>query len=311
MKFPLRSYATEKTFLDHPCAKWELCTEDDGPLNPRELLRSFRQDMLTDDEASDDSMEQVGPTEESVLNRGLAFTGGTGVNSKTPNKGLVMTPPPALSPYSPASKSQRRDPPTGVPRRALSFDPEEAGPSHAVLPLPNAPQPAVHRDPEPGTSASSATANIGGSDAFSQFMHQMRPLFDTRVIHRSAISASANIRIDDRGDPETIINAVLRARDMLQLRKKNFLKYDIQASLVLRREEEDESISYSPFLASTNTSLFNGRPRVFSSQVNDLREFLESISLHERVVEMAPKESKESLECIPSLVIKFFFLKDG
>ena len=268
----VRTYATEATFLAHPCAQWDQRAPNE-PWDPRELLRAFRQDVAS----FENDMVQIGPTEEKVLNHGMAQTWGAWPGSPGP---------PQLSPHSPASKSKRQDFPT--PRR-LSYDPEAAaGPSGPAEPSGPSEQP---------PDAPPVEESSGEQAQFDEFMLRMKPVFSTRVIYRGNIMASANIEVNDTLDPDTIVRAVLQARDMLQIRNKAYLKFAIQASLVLRTVDENGSVSYHPFLASSNTSLFGGQTRALfpDSSLTDLYEYFSSTPLRVRVMMMAPRESKDAL----------------
>jgi hypothetical protein len=261
------------------------------------------------------SMRQVGATEEVTLNRGLAGAVGGGevvnleLSPEAPSPGSI---PPQLTPNTPASKRQRLDMTAAARRRLYGEDEEEDAPGPSTAGGDH------HWDVRdlirqsnglaPGESGHPATKDLGNQNNLAVFLESMRYAIQSRVIYRSDSMAEVLWRVDDRTDTQYIIDLIMRSRDMLGLAKKPYVKLEIQAGLILRKEiDGQERLRY--FVPGGNLSIFESRTMLLfpNHSLQNLRNYFDRLSLHERVLQKASTESKESLLSIVNLFMRFYY----
>lgn len=235
------------------------------------------------------------------------MVGGGGNQTPPPSQRPPLTSPPQLTPQTPASRLNRPEDP-GYASRSLfpesDSDSDTAGPS-ARQRKPSQP---ASSNLQPGETGHLLTRDLG-NEGLRAFLAANQYILKDRVIYRGKTFGVASFQVmSDHVSPQEICDMILKARDMLQVTNKPFVRFDIQATLVLKKIENGKEVRRL-FLASSNTSLIEGRAMTLfpGANLNFLRQYFESISVHERVLMLASLESKESLECIAGIHVIFYY----
>lgn len=299
---------------------------------PSLLLKAFRESQSSDGENSaGDAREEIringvrfvraNPGEErvdesevgmEVTGRGMANAVGAGSLQQTPPPQLSS--PPTLTPNTPASRLERPEDP-GYARRALfsesesDSDPERAGTSNRRRR--NHPRDRDRSQLQPGETGHPLTQDIGNA-GLSTFLETNKYILKDRIIYRGKTFGVVSFKTNSNDiSPQQICNMLLKAREMLNVTQKAFVKFDIQATLVLKKVVDGQDYRRL-FLASSNTSLIEGRAMTLfaGSNLSSLREYFERMSVYDRVLRLAATDSKESLECIAAIQMKLYYPAD-
>ena len=221
----------------------------------------------------------------------------------------------------------REDPPTADadPTAPPQLTPNTPGSQWALPPLASPqlsqqgslppPHPFADNTLAPGNTHHPDTTALGNHHHPSQdqllmsFLQQNEQLLATRLIYKGRHLAVVCINVADDVSAESVIAAVLEARRMAQLADHPFVRLDIQATLILRKQINGVT-HHRVFVGSSNTSLFPGRTMVFdgsAASVGFLRRNLAGVGVYERLLSAVAAESRDSLIYIPCLICKFFF----
>lgn len=156
----------------------------------------------------------------------------------------------------------------------------------------------ARRDLLPGTLNSTSTRDLG------ELFSNIRFYLTDRIVVKGSVLSEVSYGLESTKS-DYLVSLVHRARQELGLQRHNWLKFNLFFSYVLRKGHGDNS-EYHLFYASGNTCL---RARYFTffpgSNLNELRRELERRPLEEKLSENVSEESKEALEAIVSVIIRF------